>query len=165
MKRSLWSILLAMILLAGGSIAAAAPVVLDVDKAKETVGRANHDPVEGVWAVSQQWDPLPKSKQARAYRLVIVRNNHGVFKDAKYLGLVVCAQKEGLTKGEVKLLLSPTGEKGKFRATWHTGKGNVQGVVILQDDDYGAADSAIDMRALKWGDHVLMNWLGRIVEK
>lgn len=154
-----------MILLAIGGIAAAAPVVLDADKARETAKRANHDPVEGVWAVSQQWDPLPKSKQARAYRIVIVRNNHGVFKDAKYLGLVVCAQKEGLTKGEVKLLLSPTGQKDQFRATWRTGKGNVQGIVRLETDNYGAVDSAIDMRALKWGEHVLMNWLGRIVEK
>lgn len=139
----------------------AAPVVVDAGKAKIKALRSGRDAVEGVWAVNQDWDPMPE--QSRRYRIAIVKNNHGIFKNAKYLGIVLCNIK-GCTQGEVKLLLTPSGKKDEFRATWRTGKGNVTGAARLETDELGAANSAIDLRDLKMQGRVLNTWLVRIPE-
>lgn len=144
------------------TLALAAPVVLDADKARDVAKQAGRQGVEGIWAVPQKWDPDPK--QARDYRVAIVANNHGVFKDAKYLGIVLC-NKEGVTRGEVKLLLSPTKKKDEFQATWRTNKGDVKGKVALISNSLGEPYAAIDTSTLKWKGHVLVAALVRIKEE
>ncbi len=150
-----------VLLLSLAGAAVAAPVVVDAEKAKITASRPDRDAVEGLWSVYQNWDPMPK--QAQRYRIAIVRNNHGIFKEAKYLGVVLC-DKEGCTKGEVKLLLTPTGKKNEFQATWRTGKGTAKGLGRLEADEAKTPDSVIDLRALKIQGHILVKWLVRIPE-
>jgi len=150
-----------VLLLSLAVAASAAPVIVDAEKAKIKALRVGRDAVEGIWAVSQSWDPVPE--QARRYRIAIVKNNHGVFKDAAYLGVVLC-NKEGCRPGEVKLLLTPGRRPNVFRATWRTGKGDVKGEAILEADDNGAQDSAIDLHDLKYDGNVLNTWIVRIPE-
>ena len=150
-----------ILLLSLAGVAVAALVVVDAEKAKITASRPDRDAVEGLWSVYQNWDPMPK--QAQRYRIAIVRNNHGIFKEAKYLGVVLC-DKEGCTKGEVKLLLTPTGKKNEFQATWRTGKGDAKGIVRLEADEKGVSDAVIDLNALKIQGHIIVKWLVRIPE-
>lgn len=155
-------VMAAAVLLVFASQCACASAVLDAAKAKETALRADRDPVEGVWAVPQKWDPDPE--QALAYRLAVVRNDYDVYKDAKYLGIVLCVKK-GLTQGEVKLLLAPTGTEGEFDATWLTNAGEVKGRVALVTNDLGEKYAAIDTSALTIDGRILVKALVRVKEE
>lgn len=162
MRRLIRSLSLASVIMTClTGLALAAPVILDSNKAKVEALRQGKDTIEGVWAVSQSWDPMPE--QSRRYRIAIVQNKYGVFKEAKYLGIVLC-NKKGCTPGDVKLLLTPSGKKNEFRATWRTGKGEVTGASRLEADEMGTADAALDLRNLKMEGHVINTWLVRIPE-
>lgn len=153
---------LSFFLLFWAGIAGAEPVILDAEKAKIFAGRSDREAVEGLWSVYQNWDPMPD--QAQRYRLAIVKNNQEVFKEAKYLGIVICKIK-GVVAGEVKLLLTPTGKKNEYRAVWRTGKGDAEGLARLEADEAGTPDAALDLRELKIKGHILVKWLARIPEE
>lgn len=146
-----------LLLWAGASMSA--PVLLDVDEAKISARREDREAIEGIWSVYQNWDPMPG--QAQRYRLAIVKNEQDVFKEAKYLGVVVCRIK-GVVPGEVKLLISPTAKKDEYQAVWRTAKGDARGAVRLEADETGTADSVLDLRELEIEGNILVKWLTRV---
>ncbi|MDL2264073.1 hypothetical protein LJC31_05415 [Synergistaceae bacterium OttesenSCG-928-I11] len=96
--------------------------------------------------------------------MAIVKNTYGVFEDAEYIGVATCEQ-TGCTKGEVKLLLRRTAKQNEFEASMVTNAGFGKGIAVLvADPDDGRADSAIDMRDVKYDGHTMAKWIVRVID-
>lgn len=171
-KRALFGALLATILCfaqARGAMASGVGddccedrIAVDADDAYERAQRRDRDPVEGLWVTYIYWHP--ELDAARSYRMAIVRNTYGVFEDAEYIGVATCEQ-TGCVKGEVKLLLRRTDEPNAFDASMVTNAGFGRGTAVLTaDPDDGRADSAIDMRGVRYGEHTMAKWIVRVID-
>jgi hypothetical protein len=137
------------------------PVIIDGLEAYDRSLREDRDGVEGFWGIYLDWQP--EKGASRAYRMAIVKNGYDVYPEADYLGVVTCDQ-PGCVRGEVKLLLSVTGEPDEFDATLLvTDSDGAKGRAILTDDaENGREKSVLDMREVKYRGHVMAEWMIRI---
>lgn len=160
-KWGLRSVLIVALLLMMTQQLCASPIIVDADRAKELSQRKGRDSIEGFWGVYHEWYP---SKTAWMYRVAVVKNTFGVFPKAKYIGVVTCGRDDCI-RGEVRLLFSPVPKsKNEYRATFVTASGDVVGTARLGKGDDGRANSVIDMRGVKMDDHILTNWIVRIID-
>lgn len=135
-------------------LAGAEPSVVDPDEARQRAVREDRDPLEGYWGVYHEWYPIPDA--ARAYNIVIVKNVYGVFKEAKYLGVLYC-KRNGCIPGEVRYLFSPLKRKGEFNVTVMTAAGTVSGKALLKKGVVdGKKTDYFDMSSLKMNGNVLV---------
>jgi hypothetical protein len=137
------------------------PVIVDGLEAHERSLREGRDDVEGFWGIYLDWQP--EIGASRRYRMAIVRNTYGVYPEADYLGVATCDQ-PGCRRGEVKLLLTKTGEPGEFDGTLLvTDVDGAKGRAILTDDaENGRENSVLDLRDMKYRGHVMAKWMLRI---
>ena len=117
---------LALLLLLFSLCTAATAAVLNVEDVKAQSRRPGRAAIEGVWGISQSWDP--SLNQANTYLMGIVKNTFGI-KGAQYIGVVLC-DKEGCVKGQVRMKLNPTKKKGEYTALFSTSKGDAKGILV-----------------------------------
>jgi hypothetical protein len=157
----------ALLLIAALTSAAAAcdceePVIVDGLEAYERSLREGRDDVEGFWGIYLDWQP--EAGAVRRYRMSIVKNTYeGVYPEADYLGVATCDQ-PGCTRGEIKLLLTKTGEPGVFDGTLLVSDvDGAKGKAFLTDDEEnGRENSALDLRDMKYRGQVMAEWMIRI---
>ncbi len=121
---------LALLLLLFSLCTAATAAVLNVEDVKAQSRRPGRAAIEGVWGISQSWDP--SLNQANTYLMGIVKNTFGI-KGAQYIGVVLC-DKEGCVKGQVRMKLNPTKKKGEYTALFSTSKGDAKGILVQIND-------------------------------
>ena len=162
LSRSIFALLLVALLVPPAFACCDDLVVVDATDAYERSQREERDPIEGFWATHIIWHPEPDA--ARSYRLAIVKNIYDVYPEAEYIGVATCEQ-SGCIKGEVKLLLHSTHRKNEYETVMLTNKGLGRGKAILtRDPEDNRPNSVIDMRNVKFNEHVMTKWLVRVMD-
>ena len=164
-SRAVFFVLLLLLCSAGTSVRAEAccgDTLVDADEAHRRSLREGRDPVEGLWRIRLDYNPEPDMPDT--YRMAIVRNDdEGVYPEAEYVGVVICAEK-ACKRGEVKLLLAATGRRNEFSAVMLTSRGFGRGVAKLTKDAGDRNHAALDMRNVKIGDRIMAQWILREID-